>query len=517
MRSRMPSFTAIMIVAVAIATSAAAKEVYVPIAGSVGVFRTDTRVFNPSSEYDIVVSATFLPVGRNNAAATSREITVGKRQMAVFDDVVASLLGQTGLGAVRLSSDHDFVATSRIYAATPEGTLGQFVSAQDISAAKSRGLLVQLKATGGPGQRGTFRTNLGFVNPHEMSTTVTIRMYDRSSAAVGAPMVETVPPFGVLFPLNIDSARADFTDGWIAFEASQPVFGFASVVDNGTTDAIFIPAFEDTGRGAPTVFFDEGHFNFHSIGTTYAPFAQMLRNEGWTVERSAERFERQSLERAGILVIVNALAAVNANVDNWRLPTPSAFTPEEIAAVRDWVEAGGALLLIADHMPFAGAAEELGAAFGIRFSNGFAFDTRQLGQPKTCLAETEVQVFRKSDESLAEHPVTSGVDSVGTFTGSAFQTGSNSVPLLVFGSTAVSLTPSVAWQFTSSTPRVPVAGWQQGALLQHGQGRVAVFGEAAMFTEQTCGPGRPMGMTSPAARQNRTLLLNVMRWLAGRL
>ena len=59
-------------------------------------------------------------------------------------------------------------------------------------------------------------------------------------------------------------------------------------------------------------------------------------------------------------------------------------------------------------------------------------------------------------------------------------------------------------------------GWHQGGLLKAGKGRVAVFGEAAMFTAQRAGPTeRPMGMNAPVAKQNYRLLLNVMHWLSG--
>jgi hypothetical protein len=57
-----------------------------------------------------------------------------------------------------------------------------------------------------------------------------------------------------------------------------------------------------------------------------------------------------------------------------------------------------------------------------------------------------------------------------------------------------------------------------GALLTFGKGRVAVFGEAAMFTAQVSGEQRrPMGMNMPTAAQNPQFLLNVMRWLSGLL
>lgn len=497
------------IAALFLASTLSAKDVYLSIAGSVGAFRTDTRIFNPSGTKEIVITAAFLPLGQDNTAPTTREITIRSREMAAFDDVVGSLFGASGLGAIRLSSPDEFLATSRIYATVAAGTLGQFVPGLDASAAKPKGILLQLKAT------GSFRTNMGFVNPNATATSVTIRFYDRNNAVVGSPSSQTIAPFSVIFPIVIDAAKGDFSNGWVAYEASQPIFAFGSIVDNGTTDPTFIPAFEDTAPRNWTVLFDQAHHSAHSILTTYATFARLLREDGWIVESSNTTFEPAMLQRARVLVIVNALNQVNLN--NWTLPTPSAFTADEIAAVRAWVEEGGSLLLIADHMPFPGAAADLGAEFGIRFSNGFAFDPQQLSQPVTCLTEQQVHVFRNSDGTLLDHPISSGIGSVGTFTGSAFQTAGNGVPLMVFGPNAVSLTPQTAWEFPSSTPRPSVAGWYQGAVLQHGKGRVAVFGEAAMFTEQTCGPGRPMGMNSPAAQHNGRFLVNVIRWLGGQL
>jgi hypothetical protein len=59
-----------------------------------------------------------------------------------------------------------------------------------------------------------------------------------------------------------------------------------------------------------------------------------------------------------------------------------------------------------------------------------------------------------------------------------------------------------------------VAGWYQEAVLRRGEGRVAVFGEAAMFTSQRSGPeARPVGMSAPVAGQNERFLLNLVHWL----
>ncbi|MHB0972344.1 MAG: cupredoxin domain-containing protein [Thermoanaerobaculia bacterium] len=226
---------------------ASAKDVYLAIAGSVGVFRTDARIFNPSGTKDITITATFLPAGQDNSGAQSKTIPVLKRQMVTLNDVVTSLFQGTGLGAIRLSCPDDFVATSRIYAGLTDGTLGQFVQGLDAATAKQKGVMIQLKSSGVTGQKGTFRTNYGFVNPHNTATEVKYRIYDKSNAQVGAEVTQTVQPQSVVFPLTLDPNSANLSDGFITFTASQTVFGFSSVVDNGTTDPTFIAASEDTG------------------------------------------------------------------------------------------------------------------------------------------------------------------------------------------------------------------------------------------------------------------------------
>ena len=282
------------------------------------------------------------------------------------------------------------------------------------------------------------------------------------------------------------------------------------VADTSFKPPINDPAYR-TGRG-PVVLVDEAHFNFHTAEGRYKPFSELLSRDGYVVQPSRLKFSKASLRGGQILVIANPLAERNQN--NWSLPTPSAFSEEEVKAVRDWVKGGGSLLLIADHMPFPGAAETLALAFGVRFSNGYAIDKKAQGP----------MLFKLSDGSLKDHPITRGradaekVDSVATFTGSAFQVEGGAQPLLVLGPSVSSFMTSVAGQITDETPHVPVGGWYQGAVKGFGKGRVAVFGEAAMFSAQLAGPNRgPMGMNAPVAAQNPQFLLNVMHWLSGKL
>ena len=89
-------------------------------------------------------------------------------------------------------------------------------------------------------------------------------------------------------------------------------------------------------------------------------------------------------------------------------------------------------------------------------------------------------------------------------------------PLLIFGPGVVSFTPTNFWMFDTNSPRIPVTGWFQGSVLRVGKGRVAVFGEAAMFSAQVDGTNRvPFGMNTPEAKRNPQFILNLLHWLSG--
>jgi len=283
------------------------------------------------------------------------------------------------------------------------------------------------------------------------------------------------------------------------------------VADTLFMPGVGAPSFKE-GTG-PAVLIDEGHSNFHTMNGRYLPFARLLRRDGYVVTPQRGRFARTDLDLAKILVISNALAKENEN--DWNLPTPSAFDSAEIATVRNWVNDGGSLWLIADHMPFPGATESLAAEFGILMGNGFALEAETLNG-RIC--------FTRSDGTLAEHPITQGrnlserIDSVVSFTGQAFRLEGAGEALMTLDHNIVLLMPEVAWQFSKLTPRMSASKMLQGAVSQFGRGRVAVFGEAAMFSAQVAGPNRiPTGMNDPTAPQNARFLLNILHWLSGLL
>ena len=267
------------------------------------------------------------------------------------------------------------------------------------------------------------------------------------------------------------------------------------------------------GKG-PVVFIDEGHFDLNTKNGRYQPFADLLERDGYVVLGYKGKFTEEGLSKGKILVISNALNKINASPGHWYLPTPSAFTNEEIEAVKKWVSNGGSLFLIADHMPMPGAAKELAAAFGFEMTNGFAMAPRRPGPA----------VFSLRDGTLTESVLTSGrnrkesVKRIATFTGQAFRIPKEATPILTFNKHYLDFLPDTAWKFNSKTKRYSAQGMSQGAFRKFGKGKVVVFGEAAMFNAQLVGPRKiEVGMNSLIVNQNYKLLLNVIHCLDGKL
>ena len=250
---------------------------------------------------------------------------------------------------------------------------------------------------------------------------------------------------------------------------------------------------------------DEGHRNFHTKDGRYAPMAKVLEADGCQVVGHRTAFETESLKGVNVLVIANPLPA--KGTDEIR----SAFSPAEIELLVKWVREGGALMLIADHRPYGEATADLAKAFGVEMSGGFVVDQDEPGPI----------LFSTAESQLADHEITRGreigqrVDRVVTFTGQALRAAGAFEPLLTFDKETVLFADRASINRNAASKNV--AGWHQGMVSEVGRGRIAVFGEAAMFSAQLSVNERPMGMNAPAADQNEQFLLNVLHWLTRKL
>ena len=271
---------------------------------------------------------------------------------------------------------------------------------------------------------------------------------------------------------------------------------FSTAVDN--------PAYS---RSGPRVMFDEAHHNFHTADGRYKPFSDLLQNDGYQVIRNRKPFTKQSLDSFKVLVIANALGAEEMDDEG---SDKSAFTEEEIQAVYDWVKGGGALLLIADHAPFGGAASALGLKLGVDMSKGYTFDAAN-----SLSGIASFLIFSRENKLLGPHPIFEGrnekerVNKVLSFTGQSLKGPEESAGILKLADTAQDSRNHEQKEMVSA------AGRAQALAFKVGKGRVVVHGEAAMLSAQITGQDKfKMGM-NVEGYDNKQYALNLMHWLSG--
>ncbi len=268
--------------------------------------------------------------------------------------------------------------------------------------------------------------------------------------------------------------------------------------DNDYRPVVEQPVFPQ-GTG-PLLLVDCGHQNFHTLEDRFAPFGRVAELNGFRVRSIKGTIDGPALAGAKVLVITNALH--EQNVGSWKQPVLPAFTEQEIKAVREWVNNGGSLFLIADHMPFAGAVAGLAGSMGFTMYDGFAYSK----------PNQKFDIFSFGNGMLGHTELTKGIDSIVSFTGQAFSIPGNAISVITLDTTYRILMPETAWAFSRDMKMLPAGGLSQLAYCRYGSGKVVVAGEAAMFTAQKAGDIK-FGLNAPFARHNLGLLINILAWL----
>jgi hypothetical protein len=120
-----------------------------------------------------------------------------------------------------------------------------------------------------------------------------------------------------------------------------------------------------TYRRGPSVLIDRGHWNESAADPQFNALARVLSSDGYRVTSSRQEIVPELLQTASLLVISDAIG-FGGWLQRFGLHTKAdAFGADEVEAVRDWVHAGGSLLLIADRPPAVQAARPLAAALGV--------------------------------------------------------------------------------------------------------------------------------------------------------
>jgi len=279
------------------------------------------------------------------------------------------------------------------------------------------------------------------------------------------------------------------------------------------------PAFTTTH---PLLLVDDAHHNFNTSHGLYRMFAKLAEADGFKVASNGKKFSSASLAGCQVLVIANAMGgAVTVNDPDAEKP---AFTASESDAVRDWVQAGGSLLLVADHTPMGAAASGLARRFGVDMSNAYLADAALADRTRGA----STLVYTRDNGGIGDHAITRGRDGdervakVESFTGQSLAGPPESARLLKVTDAAEDLMIKRN-EYAGSIPatnRKSAKGRSQALALTFGKGRVVVVGEAAMLTAQLVGSTAngytKVGMNVPGL-DNRQFTLNVLNWLGKEL
>ncbi|MFY9549731.1 MAG: hypothetical protein WAU32_01155, partial [Thermoanaerobaculia bacterium] len=272
------------VILLALSGGVRAETITLPAAASVvglAPFYSDVRAFNTSYTAMLTVTAQYRCfIGTCGAAPQT--FTLGPRESRAFDDVCVSLFTSPGsAGAIELShggADGTLVVTSRLYSTAPTPTVGMFVPGLPLSTAQPVTVLTSIR-NGGPG--AGFRANVGVYNPGDAAATPRFKVYDGGTLVGTATLPAPLSPhagaqlndvFGAIGAGSVATANA-----WIVIDSggTQGLFSYAAVIDNATTDPIFVVGAPDQAppAGPQEIVISVKAWNFSPGG----PVSQPLR------------------------------------------------------------------------------------------------------------------------------------------------------------------------------------------------------------------------------------------------
>jgi hypothetical protein len=221
---------------------------YIPAAahktGSAGTrWITDLTIHN-RADTGASFSIDLLPKRQNNSAPESLSFSLEPSSSAGYDDALDGLFDFSGAAALRVrASGGDLLVGSRTYNDQAEGTYGQFIAGfpeDEALLSGDQGLLTGLS------HGADYRTNIGLASACGAPISVGVTLHAADGAPIGQTTVDLAPySYDQVTDIFGDLSSEDVEHGFAVVESSSPgawYFAYASVIDNRTGDATYIPA-----------------------------------------------------------------------------------------------------------------------------------------------------------------------------------------------------------------------------------------------------------------------------------
>ena len=262
----------------------------------------------------------------------------------------------------------------------------------------------------------------------------------------------------------------------------------------------------------PNILIDAGHHNFIVEMELIKPFMELSTNDGYRPKIDSGVFTPAYLANYQMLLITPALPFKFGS--KREVTTEITFTPDELAALKDWVTKGGSLIMLSEHAPIDKSMTPLFNTFGIQSSIGAVVDSINYDTSiKLPNAETML-LFNNSNGLLNNnHPIITGnnsnelVKNIETYTGCALM-GNNYTNIF-------KLSPSAKIRKWSGSQ--PSGGGDSQCLAgKFGKGKVVALGDCNGFTAMYVTSG---GKKFSAGMQVemydwRQFVLNTLHWMS---
>jgi len=223
------------------------RTLYLPGAANIGGaygsrWTTDLELMNRGAD-SASYSVELLVRDQANSAPEAMSFELAPGRAVRYDNVLESLFEAEGAGTLRVTATRgDLLASARTASREGDGFFGQYIEAMDWldSAGIGQGqYLIQLQ------NDDAARTNIGVVNACDLTIQVDVAFFASDGSSLGGEQLD-LEPFASSQINNVLSKKTlgDVNDAFAIVTSSTDgaaFFAFASVVDNGTNDPIFVP------------------------------------------------------------------------------------------------------------------------------------------------------------------------------------------------------------------------------------------------------------------------------------
>jgi hypothetical protein len=236
-----------------------ARKILVPSAANLSTFRSSLVLMNVGSSTAEVSLKAYSTDGLL-LGQTASSLFISSNGVLSFENILQTLGISNNYGPIEITSLNDvpIVASSRVSSAN---STGGFFEGLDVADASLIQIIPHVIDT------AELRTNIGINNISDSPASVRVRLFDKNGVERGM-ISATVAPKGLIQInhavrelLNISDLSA--LEGYIRLDSDQPIFGWASQIDNVTNDPGFA-ASKNQGSGRLVVQSAANVGNFRS-------------------------------------------------------------------------------------------------------------------------------------------------------------------------------------------------------------------------------------------------------------